>query len=151
MDIRVDDLSGSEITALLLEHVRCMSALSPPESTHVLDIDNLRKPEIAFWTAWEGTDLMGCAALKELSRDHGEIKSMRTSPKHLRKGVATKLLQHIIVEARRRGYRQLSLETGSMRYCEPARALYSQCGFKVCGPFGDYAEDPNSVFMTKHL
>lgn len=96
-------------------------------------------------------DLLGCGALKELDPYHGEIKSMRTAKEHLRKGVAKKLLQHIVEEAKKRGYQRLSLETGSMDAFEPARKLYASFGFEYCKPFSDYKEDPNSVFMTKEL
>jgi putative acetyltransferase len=118
---------------------------------HALPIEGLRKPEITFWTVWEDGVLLGCGALKELDSQHGEIKSMRTASRHLRKGVAQTLLHYIIGEAARRGYRRLSLETGSMQAFEPARELYARSGFTSCGPFADYVEDPNSVFMTKEL
>jgi putative acetyltransferase len=116
-----------------------------------LNIDGLRQPEITFWSVWEGQELVGCGALKELDAGHAEIKSMRTAKAHLRKGVATILLQHIVKEAKQRGYRRLSLETGSMDYFEPARRLYFQFGFRSCAPFANYVEDPNSVFMTREL
>lgn len=151
MDIRVDDLKGPEIARLLEEHLRSLRALSPPESVHALDLEKLRRPEITFWTVWEGGALLGCGALKALDARHGELKSMRTAAAHLRRGVASALLRHIIEEARRRGYRRLSLETGSPDAFEPARRLYERFGFAVCGPFADYVDDPNSVFMTREL
>ena len=136
---------------LLQEHLRGMARLSPPESVHALDIEALRRPEITFWTVWEGGELLGCGALKELDPRHGEIKSMRTSASHLRKGVARRLVDHILAEARRRGYGRISLETGSMEAFEPARNLYASFGFTYCGPFADYVEDPYSVFMTREV
>lgn len=151
MEIKVDDLSGSEVRELLREHLRSMFLHSPPESVHALDIEGLRRPEITFWTVWEGGELLGCGALKELDAGHAEIKSMRTAARHLRKGVAAHLLRHILEEARRRGYARLSLETGSMAAFEPARRLYASFGFTSCGPFADYVEDPYSVFMTREL
>ena len=151
MRIRVDDLAGPEIRALLEEHLRNMHELSPPESVHALDLEGLRKPDITFWSVWQHDDLLGCGALKALDAHHGEIKSMRTVPRHLRKGVAAALLAHIIDEATRRWYRRLSLETGSMAAFAPARALYAGFGFVACGPFADYVEDPYSVFMSKDL
>ena len=151
MDIRIDDLSGPEIRGLLEEHLADMRSISPPESTHALPIEGLRKPEVTFWTAWEDGELVGCGALKELDPQHGEIKSMRTVSRHVRKGVAKALLDYIVAEASRRGYRRLSLETGSMEAFEPARQLYARAGFTFCAPFADYIEDPNSVFMTKEL
>lgn len=151
MEIRVDDLSGSEIHELLREHLRGMFLHSPPESVHALDIEGLRRPEITFWSVWEGGELLGCGALKELDPRHAEIKSMRTAARHLRKGVAKNLLKHILEEAGRRGYARLSLETGSAPAFEPARRLYANFGFTCCGPFADYVEDPYSVFMTREL
>lgn len=151
MNIKIDDLSGPEISELLLEHLQSMAIHSPPESVHALDIEGLRKPEITFWTVWDGVELMGCGALKELDSQHAEIKSMRTAQAHLRKGVAKNLVNHIVAEARRRRYRRLSLETGSMEAFEPARELYASFGFTYCNPFADYVEDPYSVFMTKEL
>ena len=151
MEIQVDDLSGPEIHELLQEHLASMYLHSPPESVHALPIEGLRQPEITFWTAWENGELLGCGALKELDAQHAEIKSMRTSARHLRKGVAKTLLDYIIGAALRRGYRRLSLETGSIQAFEPARRLYARAGFSYCGPFADYIDDPNSVFMTKEL
>jgi putative acetyltransferase len=123
----------------------------PPESRHALNLDGLRKPDITFWSVWQGHELAGCGALKQLDAEHGEVKSMRTAKAHLRQGVAGMLLERIISEAKRRGYRRLSLETGSMPYFEPARRLYRKFGFTICPPFAGYFEDPNSVFMTKEL
>jgi len=151
MQIRLDDLSGSEVRALLDEHLQNMFELSPPESVHALAIDELRQPDITFWTAWSGDELLGCGALKELNPLHGEIKSMRTSPAFRRKGVGRAILAHIIEEAQSRSYTRLSLETGSMEAFKPAQRLYESFGFTFCGPFADYIEDPNSVFMTLTL
>ena len=151
MRIQIEDLSGPEILELLEEHLANMRLHSPPESVHALPIEGLRKPEITFWTAWENGELLGCGALKELDSQHGEIKSMRTASPHLRKGVAQTLLHYIIGKAGRCGYRRLSLETGSMQAFEPARQLYGRSGFTFCGPFAEYVEDLNSVFMTKEL
>ncbi len=151
MDIRIDDLSAAEIRALLQEHLDSMKLYSPPESIHALDLAALRQPQITFWTAWEKDELFGCGALKELDPRHGEIKSMRTAAAHLRQGVAAALLNHILGEARQRGYRRLSLETGSHPAFAPARSLYASFGFIPCGPFADYRLDPYSVFMTREL
>lgn len=151
MDIKLDDLRGPEIRALLEEHLQSMRSISPPESCHVLDLDSLRQPGIAFWTVWQGPELMGCGALKELDAHHGEVKSMRTAAAHLRRGVAQAVVTHLINEARTRNYNRLSLETGSHPVFEPARRLYERSGFKRCPPFGSYVEDPHSVFMTKLL
>jgi putative acetyltransferase len=151
MLIRVDDLTGPEIRALLDEHLRNMHELSPPESVHALDLSGLRRPEITFWTVWDGVTLLGCGALKELDHTHGEVKSMRTASAHRRKGVGRAMLVHIIAEARARSYARLSLETGSMAAFLPARRLYESFGFAHCAPFADYTDDPNSAFMTLAL
>lgn len=151
MQIRLDDLSGSAIRELLEEHLRNMRSISPPESVHVLDLDGLRRPEISFWTIWRGDELLGCGALKELSRNHGEVKSMRTAVRHRGNGVARTMLAHIIAEASSRGYSRLSLETGAQSAFDPARRLYQSFGFAYCPPFEGYVEDPNSLFMTKLL
>jgi putative acetyltransferase len=151
MRIEVDDLTRPAIHALLEEHLKSMHELSPPESVHALDLEKLRRPEITFWTAWEGDLLVGCGALKELDPKNGEVKSMRTPSALRRRGAGRALLEHIVAVARSRGYERLSLETGSMEAFQPARKLYEAFGFTYCGPFGDYAPDPNSTFMTKRL
>ena len=151
MQIVLDDLSGPEVAELLGEHLRDMALHSPPESVHALNLDSLRQPDISFWNLREDGQLLGCGALKQLDDQHGEVKSMRTARAHLRRGVAASLLTHIVDEARRRGYRRLSLETGSAEAFRPAHEMYSRFGFVRCGPFGDYVEDPFSVFMTKEL
>lgn len=151
MRIEPDDLARPVVHALLQEHLDDMYALSPPESVHALDLDRLRGPDISFWTIWDGALLLGCGALKALDPAHGEVKSMRT-PRALRgRGAGRAMLEHIVAEARARGYRRLSLETGSMAAFAPAQRLYESFGFTVCGPFGDYRLDPNSTFMTLEL
>ena len=151
MKIEIDDPTRPEIHKLLQDHLQSVALHSPPESVHALGVEALRQPEITFWAVWEDSELLGCGALKELDPQHAEIKSMKTSSQHLRKGVATKLLKHILEEARRRGYSRLSLETGSMEAFAPARQLYAKFGFQYCEPFADYVPDPYSVFMTKEL
>ena len=151
MKIELDDLSRPAIHELLREHLRNMHELGPPESVHALDLDKLRRPEITFWSAWEGEDLLGCGALMELDPRHGEVKSMRTPAARRRTGAGRALLMHIIETARARGYERLSLETGSVAAFVPAHRLYESAGFVRTGPFGSYAEDRNSVFMTLAL
>lgn len=151
MKIVVDDLAGPEIARFLDEHVQQMRSISPPESKHALDLDGLRRPEITFWSVMDGGVLVGCGALKRLDACHAEVKSMRTSPARKRSGIASLLLGHIIAEATRMGFTQLSLETGSAEFFTPARGLYEKFGFEYCKPFADYRPDPNSVFMTRTL
>lgn len=149
LTIKLDDLSGPEIAALIGEHLANMAENSPPESIHALNLDGLKRPDVTFWSAWVDGDLAGCGALKELDSQHGEVKSMRTAIAYRGKGIAKQVLAHLLEEAARRGYRRVSLETGSMEAFVPARRLYEGFGFTYCEPFADYAEDPNSVFMTK--
>ena len=151
MRIEIDDLTRPEIHELLSEHLANMYELSPPESVHALDLSKLRAPDITFWSVWEDSTLVGCGALKELSATEGEIKSMRTPKALRRRGAGRAVLAHIIEEARARGYKRLSLETGSQDAFVPAQNLYRSFGFSFCGPFGDYKPDPNSVFMTLAL
>ncbi|MEU1429696.1 GNAT family N-acetyltransferase [Nocardia sp. NPDC005746] len=151
MRIVVDDLTGPGVIGLLEAHVAEMLANSPEDSMHALDVAALRKPEITFWSAWDGTELAGCGALKELDPTHGEIKSMRTTAGYRGRGVASQMLRHILAEAEARGYARLSLETGSSEFYQPAVRLYERYGFERGGPFADYAEDPHSVFMTRAI
>ena len=151
VDIKVDDLTDPRIAALLQEHLDDMYRTSPPESVHALDLGKLREPEITFWSVWNGPDLVGCGALKHLDAEHAELKSMRTPNAYRRKGIGKIILEHILNEARRRGYRYISLETGSMDFFAPARRLYASYGFEPCKPFADYWDDPNSYFMTRDL
>ncbi|RCJ41909.1 GCN5 family acetyltransferase [Nostoc punctiforme NIES-2108] len=151
MQIHEDDLTGKNIANLLREHLENMHEITPPESVHALDIEALRSPDITFFSAWDGEELVGCGALKELSSTSGEIKSMRTAKAYRRQGVASKILEHIIKEAQRRGYDCLYLETGAFGEFAPARALYIRYRFEYRSLFADYAQDPNSVFMMKKL
>jgi putative acetyltransferase len=151
MEIRIDDLQGAAIQDLLQAHLNAMYEHSPPESVHALDLVALCHPSITFWTAWENEELMGCGALKRLSADHAELKSMRTVDAHLRKGVARALLRHILSVARAKGVQRISLETGTVAAFSPAQKLYASEGFVVCEPFADYVLDPYSMFMTKVL
>lgn len=146
-----EDLTDPAIAVFLEEHLQDMRAVSPPESKHALDLSGLRRPEITFWTLRQDGRIAGCCALKQLDPFHGEIKSMRTAREFRRLGHASRLLEHLLAEARRRGYRRLSLETGSMAFFAPARALYLKFGFTPCGPFAGYREDPNSAFYTLTL
>ncbi|SEN91240.1 putative acetyltransferase [Amphibacillus marinus] len=151
MEIKQDNLTRTAVINLINEHLQAMAAISPPESTHAFDINKLKHPTVTFWTIWDQGQLAGCGALKELDRKHGELKSMRTAQNHLRKGVSSRLLTHIIDQANQRGYQRLSLETGAMDAFAPARLMYEKFGFNYCEPFADYRHDPNSLFMTKEL
>lgn len=151
MLIKIDDLRSPEVAQILSEHLDDMYAVSPPESVHALDLEKLRQPDITFWSVWDGDKLAGCGAIKELDAGHAEIKSMRTAKAYRGKGVAVKIMEHILEVAAERNYQRLSLETGPQDFFTPARKLYERFGFEYCGPFGDYAEDPFSTFMTKNI
>lgn len=149
--IALGDLTDARVLRLLEDHLADMYATSPAESVHALDVSGLTDPRVTFWTLQEGDEVLGCVALKQLDATHSELKSMRTSAEHRGRGLGRLLLDHVIAEARLRGYRRLSLETGSQEFFTPARTLYARNGFQVCGPFGDYVLDPYSVFMTREL
>ncbi len=151
ISIEIDDPARTDVYALLDEHLRNMHELSPPESVHALDVSKLKSPEITFWSVRDGDQLLGCGALKELSPVHGEIKSMRTPAAIRLRGAGRAVLNHIIFEAKIRGYKRLSLETGPAQTFAAAHKLYSSAGFQQCGPFGDYKLDPHSVFMKLDL
>lgn len=151
MDIRQDPITDEAVIALLQEHLDDMHATTPAESVHALDLDGLRRPEITFWTLWSDDQLAGCCALKALEPGHGEIKSMRTARTCRRQGVGASLMEHLLAEARRRGYHRLSLETGSAEFFAPARRLYTRFGFTPCAPFADYVLDPYSVYLSLAL
>jgi putative acetyltransferase len=146
-----DDLSGAAIRALLEQHFAGMLANSPAGSCHFLDFDGLNAPDVTFWSIHDGDALAGCGALKTLDAAHGEIKSMRTADAFLRRGVAARMLDHIVAAARGLGFKRLSLETGSGAAFEPAIALYRRYGFDDCPPFANYKLDPFSRFMTREL
>ena len=149
--MRIDDLSSDESQSIVREHLAGMLDNTPIESVHALPLDKLRQPHITFWTAWAGSELCGCGALKTLDKQHGEVKTMRTRPMFLRQGVGQAVLSQIVTEANSRGLKRLSLETGSSESFTAARSMYFKNGFEICGPFGDYQLDPHSVFMTRQL
>jgi len=151
MRIELDDVSRPEVVALVEYHLRSMHEISPPDSVFALDLSGLKHPSVTFWTVWDGTDLLGMGGLKQLDTEHGEIKSMRTAPTALRRGVARAILDHILREAGARGYRRLSLETGSNAPFAPAWALYERAGFVPCGPFGGYSDTSFSRYFTLEL
>ncbi|MBV2128444.1 GNAT family N-acetyltransferase [Arsukibacterium indicum] len=151
LNIVAGRLESQAVIQLLQGHLDDMYATSPPESVHALDISKLQTPGIRFWSAWQGDALVGCVALKQHSAQMAEIKSMRTAPEARGQGVGRALLQFLLGQAKHSGIRQLYLETVSMDFFLPARNLYQSAGFKFCGPFADYPDDPNSMFMIKEL
>ncbi|HET6152648.1 MAG TPA: GNAT family N-acetyltransferase [Marmoricola sp.] len=151
MLIAIDDPARADIAALLAEHLADMFATSPLESVHALDVAALKVPAITFFSARDADMLLAVGALKELDAAHVEIKSMRTTAAARGTGVGRAMLAHVVAQAREQGYARISLETGIEDYFAPARRLYEQNAFVVCGPFGSYVPDPNSVFMTLEL
>lgn len=148
MNIVRGDLADPRVAGLLRLHLAAALAASPRESAHALDLVALQAPDIDFWAGWEGEALMAVGALKYLAPDHGEVKSMHTAAALRGRGAGSAMLRHLIAAARARGHARLSLETGSMAYFAPARALYRRHGFEECPPFAGYRPDPMSVFMT---
>lgn len=144
-------LDDPRVRALLERHLTNARGSTAPGSAHALDLNGLKKPDVTFWAAWDGNSVLGVGALKRLTQDHGEIKSMHTAAEHRRKGVGSAMLLHIIDAARAMGMTRLSLETGSWDYFVPAREMYKRHGFVECPPFADYVLDPNSVFMSREL
>jgi putative acetyltransferase len=151
VQITVDDLAGPDVAAFLEAHVRQMREVSPPGTSYALDLAALRHPDVTFWTARDDGELIGCGALKELDPTHAEIKSMRVADARRRQGIAAKVLETLLAESVRRGYRRLSLETGASAFFAPARALYVRSGFVPCDAFADYRPDPESAFFTREL
>jgi putative acetyltransferase len=151
LTFRLDDLTGEPTRALIARHLTGMRAISPTKSVHALDVDKLRSPDVTFWSAWIGDEVVGCGALRVIDAARGELKSMRVADAFLGRGIGRAILEHLMNEARRRGMASLWLETGSTAPFLPALRLYESAGFVRCGPFADYREDPFSVFMTRLL
>ena len=151
MEFRIDDLSSAATQALVARHLRGMYENSPAESVHAFDLSKLKQPDVTFWSAWVGEEIVGMGALKQLDARRGEIKSMRVSDAWLGKGFGRAMLDHIVREAQRMGLTSLWLETGSADAFEPALRLYESAGFTRCGPFDGYVEDPFSVFMMREI
>lgn len=145
------DFDDPALADFLQQHLDDMATVSPADSCHALDLAELKRPAVRVWAAYDDGSLVGTAALAGLEPGHEELKSMRTAPLRRGAGVATQLLQHVLGDARARNVTRISLETGSMEFFVPARALYAKHGFVVCRPFGGYVEDPHSTFMTLSL
>lgn len=151
LSIREDDLTDPQTVQLVAIHLSGMADTSPPEHCFALDVSGLKAPDVTLWSAWDGGAIAGIGALKDLGDGGGELKSMRTHPDHLRKGVGAAILEHIIGEARRRGLSRISLETGSGEAFEPALELYRRRGFQSCGAFSDYVGSAFNQFMRLEL
>jgi len=140
-----------EVNELLKKHFIELRAASPEGSAHVLNISGLKVPSIKFWSLWENNELMGCGALKFLDADHGEFKSIRVHDNFRGKGNGIKVINHLIIEAKKLKIKRLSIETGAGNFFVPARKLFNNSGFKPCPPFAHYKNDVNSLYFTKHL
>jgi putative acetyltransferase len=151
MHIVEGGLDDPRVVTLLDVHVTRARGETERGSAHALDVSELKAPDVTFWSVWEGDEVVGVGALRRLSTEHGEIKSMHTAEAARGRGVASALLRRIMETARSLGMTRLSLETGAWPYFLPARAFYARHGFAYCEPFGEYRPDPNSVFMTREL
>ena len=145
------NFDNSEVNELLKKHFVELRSVSPEGSAHVLDIQGLKDPSIKFWSLWEDDKLIGCGALKFLERNHGEFKSIRVANEFRKKGVGSRIINHLIEEAKKLKITKLSIETGAGEFFLPARNLFSKFGFKKCPPFAHYKEDPNSCYYTLDL
>ena len=145
------NFNNPEVHELLIKHFIELRSVSPEGSTHVLDIAGLKDPSIKFWSLWDENNLMGIGALKFLDKEHGEFKSIRVSDKFKDKRNGSKIINHLIDEAKKLNIKKLSLETGAGIFFNPARKLFDQCGFKECDPFSHYKEDDNSVYMSMFI
>ncbi|WP_299931307.1 GNAT family N-acetyltransferase [uncultured Nocardioides sp.] len=148
MQISRADFADPRLEAFLQAHLDDMEPTAPPESRHALDLAALQADGVRLWVGVDADTILGTVALAAVADGHEELKSMRTEPRLRGTGVATRLLAHALDDARARGVSRVSLETGSMAFFEPARRFYARAGFVPCPPFGSYAEDPNSTFMT---
>lgn len=151
MEIARADFNDPRLASFLEDHLAAMAPTAPKESQHALDLSELQNPLVRLWVAIDGASLVGTGALAYLEPGHDELKSMRTDPRVRRGGIARTILDHLLADARDRRVGRISLETGSMEFFAPARALYASAGFEVCRPFGQYQDDPNSTFMTLEL
>ena len=146
-----NNFDNPRVNTLLRYHFNQLRSNSPEGSTHVLDIEGLKVPSIKFWSIWEDEKLIGCGALKFLENGHGEFKSIRIADEFRNMGYGLKLLNHIIIEAKKNGVDKISIETGAGKFFEPARKLFKKCNFKPCRPFAHYKEDVNSIYLTKPI
>ncbi|MCE9680360.1 GNAT family N-acetyltransferase [Shewanella sp. AS1] len=144
-------ITHANVVQLLQQHCDDMYAHSPADSVHTLDLQSLSQPEIRFWTLWDGDHLAACGAIKRLDKYHGELKSMRTTHAYRQRGLGSLMLHHLIADAAQLGITRLSLETGSVTFFTPARALYRKFGFEHCQPFSHYRDAPYSVYMSRAI
>jgi putative acetyltransferase len=149
--ISVDDPRDADVRRLLLRHLEFAHATTPPESVFALGIDELAAPGVTLFSYRSGPEVLAVAALKHLDADHAEVKSMHTAREARGRGIGRRMIEHVIGVARRRGYRRVSLETGSVAAFAPARSVYARAGFVACGAFADYPDHPSSTFMTLEL
>ena len=142
------NFDNPKVNELLVNHFKELRSVSPENSCHVLDIKGLKAENIKFWSLWEEDELVGCGALKFLEKKHGELKSIRIADTFRKKNYGKKVIEHLILEAKKLEITKLSLETGAGNFFEPARKLFRNCGFKDCDPFDEYKKNPDSCYMT---
>ena len=145
------NFDNPDVNALLKKHFVELRSVSPAGSTHVLDIAGLKDNTIKFWSLWENNEIIGCGALKFLEKGHGEFKSIRVADNFRKKGNGEKIINHLIIEAKKLNIVKLSVETGAGNFFQPARKLFNKFGFKKCPPFAHYKEDPNSCYYSLKL
>ena len=145
------NFNNLQVDELLKKHFIELRSVSPADSCHVLDIKGLKNSTIKFWSLWENEQLIGCGALKFLEEGHGELKSIRVAESFRKKGYGIKVIQHLILEAKKLNIKKISLETGAGKFFLPARKLFEKCGFKNCEPFDNYKENPDSCYMSLQI
>ena len=143
-----NNFDNLEVNKLLIKHFNELKSVSPEGSTHVLDIDGLKNQSIKFWSLWEDAKLVGCGALKFLSKTHGEFKSIRVADNFKNKGYGKKIINDLLSKAKVLGIQKISVETGAGKFFLPARKLFKSCGFEECEPFAHYSLDPNSCYYN---
>ncbi len=146
-----NNFDNPEVNELLTKHFIELRSVSPEGSTHVLDIPGLKDKSIKFWSLWNNDELIGCGALKFLTNEHGEFKSIRIASKFRGKGYGAKIIEHLILEAKNLNVKKISVETGAGIFFSPARKLFSKFGFKKCEPFANYKDDPNSCYFSLEI
>ena len=146
-----NNFDNLEVNELLINHFNELRSVSPEGSTHVLDIDGLKNKSIKFWSLWEDTELVGCGALKFLSKTHGEFKSIRVADNFKKKGYGKRIIVDLLSKSKVLGIQEISVETGAGEFFLPARKLFKSCGFEECEPFAHYSLDPNSCYYNLEI
>lgn len=150
-EIAVDDPRAEDVRALLEIHLAFSRGVTPAEYSFALDVEQLLDPAVTFFSARQNGALLGVVALKRLAVFHAELKSMHVREAARGRGVGRAIVERVLAVAGQDGYRQVSLETGTMDEFASARALYAKAGFRLCEPFGDYTASSYNTCMTISL